>query len=507
VIGQTISHYRITEKLGEGGMGLVYKAEDTRLERTVALKFLAAHLLNNEDAKQRFLREAKASAALHHANICPVYEIDDADGRTFISMAFIQAETLEERIAKGPLPIKDALDIARQVAEGLQAAHDKGIVHRDIKPANVLVAKDGHVTIMDFGLARLTEASRLTKVDTVMGTVAYMSPEQARGIEVDHRSDVWALGCVLYEMVAGVRPFKGEYDQALLYEIVQQEPEPLTSVRAGVPMELEFIVGKCLAKDKDDRTGTAQEVSRELRTLGEKLKSSRSAILPTARMSGALPAVAGQTLNPAASWPPDSVIMPRSRQRLLLGLLGVVSLAVVVLGILQFTESPGGEPEKHVRRFSFTHDSIGAATISPDGRSVAFTALTKDGSYSLWLRPLERETARELPGTDGSVQWAGGWSLDSRSILFGANEQLKRVAVDGGDPVTLCELPDHGAFPFIGAAYSLDGGEIVFSSGLKLWEIPARGGEPDLLVEPDGPDSFYWRPQFLPKGGGSRYLI
>jgi serine/threonine protein kinase len=306
MLGTTISHYRITDKLGEGGMGVVYKAEDTKLERTVALKFLAAHLLNDEEAKARFLREAKAAAALSHPNICHVYEIDEADGRTFISMAFIEGETLEDRIATGPLPIKDALDIGHQIAKGLQAAHDRGIVHRDIKPANVLVAKDGQVTIMDFGLARLTEASRLTKADTTMGTVAYMSPEQVQGMEVDYRSDIWALGCVLYEMVRGIHPFQGQYDQALAYEIVHQEPAPLTSVRAGVPMELEFIARKCLAKAAEDRYGSAGEVAKDLRTLGDKLRSGRSTILRTASGTVAAPttANAAHTLNPALAPPP-----------------------------------------------------------------------------------------------------------------------------------------------------------------------------------------------------------
>jgi serine/threonine protein kinase len=208
IIGSTIGHYCIVEKLGEGGMGVVYKAEDTKLGRTVALKFLAEHLHNNAEAKERVLREAKAAAALHPPNVCPVHEVDEVDGKTFLAMAYLKGETLEERIAKGPLPIKDALDIARQTAEGLQAAHTEGIVHRDIKPANIIVSPEGRPTIMDFGLARLAEASRLTKGDTAMGTVAYMSPEQAQGLGVDHRTDIWALGCVLYEMVAST-PWPG----------------------------------------------------------------------------------------------------------------------------------------------------------------------------------------------------------------------------------------------------------------------------------------------------------
>ncbi len=315
MLGRTISHYRILDKLGEGGMGVVYKAEDAKLERTVALKFLAAHLLNDDEAKQRFLREAKAAAALNHPNICSVYEIDETDGKTFISMAYVEGETLEERIARGPLPIKEALDIGQQIAKGLEGAHEKGIVHRDIKPANILVAQDGQVTIMDFGLARLTEASRLTKADTTVGTVAYMSPEQAQGGEVDHRSDLWALGCAIYEMIAGARPFKGAYDQALLYEIVQQEPEPLTGVRAGVPMELEFIVGKCLAKDASDRYQSAKEIAVDLRTLAEKMKSGRSTILRTAEMGVGLPANPATVAHVSRFDPPprDALIVKRSR--------------------------------------------------------------------------------------------------------------------------------------------------------------------------------------------------
>jgi serine/threonine protein kinase len=324
LIGSTISHYRIVEKLGEGGMGVVYKAEDTKLERTVALKFLAQHLLNDAEAKERFLREAKAAAALHHSNVCPVHEIDEVDGKTFLAMAFLEGESLEDRIAQGPLSIKDALDLARQVAEGLDAAHEKGIVHRDIKPANIMVDAKGHATIMDFGLARLTEASRLTKVDTAMGTVAYMSPEQAQGMEVDHRSDVWALGCVLYEMVSGQRPFLGQYDQALLYEIVHEEVAPLTSIRAGVPMELELLTAKCLEKEREDRYGSAQEVSRDLRKLGEKLRSGRSTILRTGQMTGAVPVTmtAAHTLNPAEALPPGAVIVQQSRPTHVAGHVG-----------------------------------------------------------------------------------------------------------------------------------------------------------------------------------------
>ena len=190
MIGQTINHYKITAKLGEGGMGVVYKAEDTKLERPVALKFLASHLLQNEDARKRFRREAKAAAALRHPNVCPIHEIAEADGRTFMVLAFIEGQSLDKRIESGPVPVPQSLDIARQIARGLEAAHEKDIVHRDVNPANAIVDDKGHVTVMDFGLALLTAGSKLTELDTALGTAAYMSPEQSQGMEVDHRTDI-----------------------------------------------------------------------------------------------------------------------------------------------------------------------------------------------------------------------------------------------------------------------------------------------------------------------------
>jgi len=279
LIGQTISHYKILDKLGEGGMGVVYKAEDTKLDRPVALKFLPNHLLGDEEIRKRFEREAKAAAALSHANVCKVYEIDTVDGTTFIAMEFIEGESLDKRIENGPLKLDDALDIAQQAAKGLEAAHKKGVVHRDVKPQNIIVGEDGHVTIMDFGLAQLTHASLLTRPDQTLGTTFYMSPEQTEGSGTDNRTDIWALGVVLYETVTGQRPFKGDYDKAVMYSILNEEPEPITALRTGVPMELEVFVGKCLAKDAANRYQNADDLIVDLRSLGEKLKSGRSIVL------------------------------------------------------------------------------------------------------------------------------------------------------------------------------------------------------------------------------------
>ena len=256
-------------------MGVVYKAEDTKLGRTVALKFLAPHLLRDPDARTRFEREARAAAALDHPNICTVHEIDEFDGQTFIALAFLDGKTLSAKIAQGPLKIPEALSIATQLAEGLAAAHEQGVIHRDMKPDNVMLVKGsrGLAKIMDFGLAQLTGASKLTREGTTLGTISYMSPEQAEGAETDHRSDIWSFGVILYEMVAGQAPFRGEFDQAVVYSILNEAPEPLTAVRAGVPQELERIVGKCLAKQPDQRYQTADDLPAELITLKQQVES------------------------------------------------------------------------------------------------------------------------------------------------------------------------------------------------------------------------------------------
>jgi len=249
MIGQTISHYRILEKLGAGGMGVVYKAEDTTLQRTVALKFLPPELTRDADAKQRFLHEARAAARLDHPNICAVYEVGESDGQLFLAMACYDGMTLREKLKAGPLPWAEAAALALQAAAGLAHAHGKGIVHRDIKPANLFLTTDGTVKILDFGLAKLAGASALTQTGTTVGTAHYMSPEQARGEAVDARSDLWSLGVVLYELMAGRPPFRGEYAQAVIYGILNEAPPPLAELAPGAPAALRGVVAKCLAKD------------------------------------------------------------------------------------------------------------------------------------------------------------------------------------------------------------------------------------------------------------------
>jgi TolB-like protein/Flp pilus assembly protein TadD len=265
MIGKTVSHYRIVEKLGEGGMGVVYRAQDTRLGRTVALKFLPAELTRDPQAKERFIQEARAASALDHPNICTIHEIDETgDGGLFICMSFYSGQTLEDKIAKGPLPIEDAVAFAAQIARGLAKAQERGIIHRDIKPANVFVTTDHEVKILDFGLAKLAGQKQLTRAGETMGTAAYMSPEQASGGETDHRTDIWAVGVVLYEMLSGKRPFSGEHEPALIYAIMNNDPPPLAAPLTAVPAGLEGIVGKCLAKSPQDRYQSAGELLADL---------------------------------------------------------------------------------------------------------------------------------------------------------------------------------------------------------------------------------------------------
>ena len=267
MIGKTISHYRVTAELGRGGMGVVYKAEDTTLRRTVALKFLPIDKLASEEEKARFLREAQAAAALNHPNICTVYEIGEADGHTFIAMEFVEGQSVKDKVRARPLPLPESLEIAIQAAQGLQAAHEEGIVHRDVKSANLMVSHKGQVKVMDFGLAQVGDRSQLTKTGTTLGTSSYMSPEQAKAQPTDRRSDIWSLGVVLYEMLTGQLPFKGEVEAAVAYAVVNTEPEPPTALRSGLLIEIDRVVDQALAKDPEERYQHIEGMLVDLRAL------------------------------------------------------------------------------------------------------------------------------------------------------------------------------------------------------------------------------------------------
>jgi serine/threonine protein kinase/Flp pilus assembly protein TadD len=272
MINRTISHYKIVAEVGRGSMGVVYKARDTKLNRTVAMKFLAPSTVGTAEDRARFMNEARSAAAVSHPNICTIYEIDEAEGHVFISMEFVDGRSLELMLASGPLEVAESLKIVTQIAEGLNEAHEKGVIHRDIKPGNIMVTGRGQAKIMDFGVAKSPSTSSITKAGTAIGTIAYMSPEQARGEALDHRTDIWSLGVVFYEMLAGVRPFRGDYEQSIIYGIQNEDPPPPMTLNPGVPMGLSQMTLNMIVKDRDLRIQNAKKLIEALRDVRARIE-------------------------------------------------------------------------------------------------------------------------------------------------------------------------------------------------------------------------------------------
>ncbi|MCZ6593988.1 MAG: protein kinase [Bacteroidetes bacterium] len=321
MIGKTISHYKILEKLGEGGMGIVYKAEDTKLKREVAIKFLPRHISSNKEERQRFEIEAQAAAALNHPNITHIYAVEETDDEMFIVMEYIGGTELKKKIIAEPIPSDEVINITTQIAEGLAAAHNKGIIHRDIKSSNIMITNDEKVKIMDFGLAKIKGGSDVTKIGSTVGTTAYMSPEQAKGEVVDNRTDIWSLGVVLYEMITGKQPFQGDYEQAVLYSIMNEDPEPITALRTGVPMMLEQVANKTLEKDKELRYQSTGDLLADLKKISKEIE-------------------AGEKV-PSQPKVPAKIDKTKKWKRVLISLAAVLSLVTVFL-LLQpiFREEP-----------------------------------------------------------------------------------------------------------------------------------------------------------------------
>jgi serine/threonine protein kinase/Tol biopolymer transport system component len=488
--GQTIGQYTILEKLGQGGMGVVYKAQDTKLDRFVALKFLPPHLNASAQDKARFTQEAKAAAALSHPNVCSIMDIQEHDGQLFIVMEFVDGQTLRER--KDTLTLKQAIDIGVQVADGLAAAHEKGIVHRDIKPENIMIRRDGIAQIMDFGLAKLRSAgsaiNRLTKEGSTIGTAGYMSPEQVQGLDADHRSDIFSLGVVLFEIFTGQLPFKGVHETALMYEIVNVDAPPPSSIRPEIDVELDRIVLDCLQKEKSERAQSAGEVSRDLKRF--KRESGRQRV---SRISSVRPAYA-----PAAVASPAPAASRRSAVLPWLIASGAV-LAAVVLAVLRFTAAPPAAPP--VMRTSILPDlrsrllSSGALALSPDGSMLAFAAEDSTG-VRLWVRPLRSAVPILLPGTEKC--YLPFWSPDNKFIAFFTEGKLKKVEASGGSAVTICDAP--GAS---GGSWGKDG-TIIFTSlrTAGLFRVSSQGGTPTAITGTDttNADLFFVAPSFLPDG-------
>ena len=376
MIGKTISHYKILEKLGQGGMGVVYKAEDLKLHRFVALKFLPPHV-SDDEAAQRFANEAHAVSALDHPNICAIYEIDQTpEGQMFIAMPCYDGASLLEMIRKGPLTLDEAVGIASQIARGLAKAHEKGIVHRDVKPGNILVTNDGLAKVVDFGLAKLATQARLTRVGTTVGTIMYMSPEQAQGEEADERSDIWSLGVVLYEMATGRPPFEGEHEQAIIYSILNKTPEPVGRLLPGAPKELERILTTALAKKPDERYQRMSELAADLDLLREKLqKEAKASAAPAYRAL---------------------------RPRVLIGLAAVIVVAVlaVIFGWPYFSKPH----EKAITSIAV----LPLQNLSADPEQEYFSdgmteAIIKELSQIKALRVISRTSAMRYKNTDKTV--------------------------------------------------------------------------------------------------------
>lgn len=348
VVGQSISHFRILQLLGQGGMGVVYRAQDTALNRMVALKFILPGALNLPEERTRFLREAQAAAALNHPHIATVFEVGEYEGRTFIAMEYVDGQTLRDRIRSGPLALGEVVEMAVQLADGLEGAHDRGIIHRDIKTSNIMITGKNRVKLMDFGLARLSEVSQTLTIG-IQGTVAYMSPEQASGELVDHRTDLWSLGVVFFEMLTGELPFQAAREQAVIHAILNKKPVPLTALRSDLPAAMEKIVGKCLEKNPKDRYGSAAELKADLVSFGRTVSPELAALTltetivrrPAASRLRRVGLVAGLTVAVLAA----VLIVPPSR-RAIMGWLGGAGPEKIVLAVPPFGLNGGQEADR-----------------------------------------------------------------------------------------------------------------------------------------------------------------
>jgi Tol biopolymer transport system component len=491
--GTRLGPYEIVAPLGAGGMGEVYRAKDTKLGREVALKVLPEGFFENRENVVRFEREAKSLAAVTHPNIAVLYSFEEVSGRHLLVQELLEGETLREALTKGPLPLRKALEVGLQVAEGLAAAHAKGIVHRDVKPENVFLTKDGHAKLLDFGLAR-HDVTRNDPSDTrsptlaavsergvVLGTVAYMSPEQARGEVVDFRTDQFSLGVVLYEMLTGKRPFGGASAAETLAAIIRDEPEPLARSAPSVPAPVRWMVERLLSKEPGSRYHSTADLASELANVRTHLSEAVSAVV----------AASGET--------------PRLRRRAPAWALGAVAAAAVALGLflgIRFAR-PGSPPASPLMlSLSFPIDAApfwantNPLALTPDGKTLVFVGQS-GGKSMVYLRRFDRDEIRPIPGTEGARQ--PFISPDGHELGFFqfAEGKLKKVALAGGLPVTLCDAP----LPR-GGSWGADG-TIVFAPGAMsgLWRIPASGGEPRRVTTPDAAKGErHYFPQLLPDG-------
>ena len=483
--GTTLGPYSVTAKIGEGGMGEVYRARDTKLDRDVALKVLPQAFTDDPDRLARFEREAKVLASLNHPNIGHIYGLEEAEGQKALVLELVEGPTLADRIKQGPIPVDEALPIAKQIAEALEAAHEQGVIHRDLKPANIKVRDDGTVKVLDFGLAKAldphpegdpsqspTLTAAATQMGVIMGTAAYMSPEQARGKTVDKRADVWAFGVVLFEMLSGRKPFPGDDVSQTLARVIDKEPDWQT-VPAETPA-LARLLRRCLEKDPRRRLQASGEARVQIEDL---IGGARE----TATIGG-------------------SAVEVSHRERVTR--VVALVLAVIAVGAVSIAAwfasrpAPAG-PEMHLELSTPPDPTLVSLAVSPTGRKIVFVG-SDQGQASLWVRSLETGQTRVLAGTQGAL--LPFWSPNSRSIGFFADGQLKRVEIDGSSIQTLA--PARGGR---GGTWH-DDDTILFAPAATgaLFRVPATGGDVVQVTTVAAEQNDHRSPQFLP--GGRRFL-
>ena len=503
--GTRLGPYEILDAIGAGGMGEVYRARDTRLERTVAIKILPAHLSSDPTRKQRFEREAKTISTLNHPHICVLYDVGHQNGVDYLVMECVEGETLAQRLQKSCLPLEQIPKFGAQIADALDKAHRNGVVHRDLKPGNIMLTSSG-AKLLDFGLAKpaagatlttLTLAapvqSPVTQEGTIVGTFQYMSPEQLEGKEVDGRSDIFSLGAVLYEMVTGQHAFEGKSQLSVASAILEKEPAPITTIKPLTPPALEHAIRKCLAKAPDERWQSASDLASELRWISESGEDVAARRLPEAR--------------------------GRFAWGMALIAITLVTIALAVLGRYYRTRPTPAQPLMALIAppqgiFADTSGRIGPPKISADGTRIAFigcktesAALSMLGGKdcSIWLRVLASDEAREIPDTSGA--YYPFWSPDGREIAFFADGKVKKVIADGGPLQVVCDAPDAR-----GGSWGSSGAIIFAATRVSpVLRVPAEGGEPVAITqavrgsEQPGTVSTRW-PQFLPDGEHFIYM-
>jgi Tol biopolymer transport system component/predicted Ser/Thr protein kinase len=490
--GSRLGPYEVVSPLGAGGMGEVYKARDTRLERTVAVKVLPQHLSSSPEVRQRFEREAKTLSQLSHPHICAIHDVGSQDGVEYLVMEYLEGETLSDRLAKGPLPLEQTLRYGIEIADALDKAHRQGIVHRDLKPGNVMLTKSG-VKLLDFGLAKVlqpeepiesftsvpTAARDITREGTILGTLSYMAPEQLEGKKVDSRTDIFALGATLFEMATGQKPFSGSTQASLIGAILHTDPASISTIQPASPPSLDRIVKTCLAKDPEERWQSAADIKCELRWVAEGTQAALAA--------------------PAAARRP-------SRERLAWGMaaLALVVALAAVAGAIRFARRTATVPLP-IRSSLVLPDktALRGVALSPDGRRLAFVARDSSGRNLLWIRPMDSLAVQPLAATENAA--FPFWSPDSRFLGFFADGKLKRIDASGGPPQTLGDAPTSR-----GGTWSPEG-VILFAPvpDGPLYRVSATGGPSTPVTRFDptrGETSHRW-PLFLPDGRRFLYLV